>query len=37
MEKMRRGKGSKELNKRERDILKFIEKDLKNGKRNRIF
>lgn len=28
MEKMRRGKGSKELNKRERDILKFIEKQI---------
>lgn len=29
MEKSRRGKGSKELNKRERDILKFIEKQIK--------
>ena len=28
MKKMRRGKGSKELNKRERDILKFIEKQI---------
>ncbi len=28
MKRMRRGKGSKELNKRERDILKFIEKQI---------
>ena len=28
MEKKRRGKGSKELNKREKDILKFIEKQI---------